>query len=65
MAVFRVSALDERINKLQEQIAALEADYVNQRAGKLARLAALRAIRARITPEMEQLLTQLNAALEQ
>ena len=64
MAVFRLSALDEKINTLTQDLIALTADYERQKLAMQTRLARLQAVRAKITPEMEQLLTQLNAALE-
>lgn len=64
MAIFRLSALDERINNLQTELAMIRADAEANIARIKAKLAKLQAVRAQITPEMEKLLAQLNAALE-
>lgn len=64
MAVFRLSSLDERINALQTELVMVKADAESNIARIKAKLLKLQSVRAQITPEMEQLLTQLNAALE-
>jgi uncharacterized protein involved in exopolysaccharide biosynthesis len=63
VAIFTISKLDERINALRDQIAALESDYTQQKSALATQLARLRAVRQEITPEMEALLARLNAAL--
>jgi uncharacterized protein involved in exopolysaccharide biosynthesis len=64
VAVFKISSLDERINTVQQALTELETSHARDKARIEARLAKLRAVRARITPEMEALLAQLNDALE-
>lgn len=63
MVIFSVSRLDARIVELQGQLDALKADFARDAVTLKTKIERLQAVRAQITPEMELLLEQLNAAL--
>lgn len=58
-----VAQLDQRIIDLQARLTAGAADFAREQTALKRQIAKLQAVRAQITPEMEALLTQLNAAL--
>lgn len=63
MAIPGVSALDERINALKQQLATSKAESARFEADLTAKIARLEAVRAKITPEIVKMIVELNAAL--
>lgn len=59
-----LTAINDLINSLQDQLNALQANFQVQRNALRARIDQLRAIKARITPEIEAVIVDLDNELD-